>query len=236
MIFSPFRFATFVRALNRVKLGLSQLLMGLIPRRVLRVHKATNDLALMKLLDRKERHPEYTDFMTHLIAAEEKGQLSPEDLNSNSLVFVVAGSETIATLPSGAAYYLMTNPRVYSSLVEEIRSAFNNDAEITLTRANSLKYLSAVLDEALRLYPLDANNHPRLTPPQGATICGEFVPRGTLVGINQYAAFRSPLNFHRPDEFIPERSLPSGNPEFRNDERVALQPFSFGPRNCIGRK
>lgn len=236
MIFSSFRFATFVRALNRVKLGLSHALMGLIPRRVLREHKATNDLALMKLLNRKERRPEYTDFMTHLIAAEEKGQLNPKDLNSNSLVFVVAGSETTATLLSGATYYLVTNPRVYSSLVEEIRSAFNNDSEITLAGVNSLEYLSAVLDEALRLYPPGANNHPRLTPPQGATICGQFIPGGTLVGINQYAAFRSPLNFHRPDEFIPERALPSGNPEFSNDERGALQPFSFGPRNCIGRK
>lgn len=40
--------------------------------------------------------------------------------------------------------------------------------------------------------------------------------------------------FAQPDSFIPERWL--GDPRFENDNRSALQPFSFGPRNCIGRK
>lgn len=48
------------------------------------------------------------------------------------------------------------------------------------------------------------------------------------------ATQRSSLNFKKPNSFIPERFL--GDPEFDLDKRHALQPFSLGPRNCLGRK
>lgn len=56
----------------------------------------------------------------------------------------------------------------------------------------------------------------------------------TSVAVQQYAVCRSSANFHRPDEFLPQRWL--GDPEFANDRREASQPFSIGPRNCIGRQ
>lgn len=52
----------------------------------------------------------------------------------------------------------------------------------------------------------------------------------------QYAVHRSPLSFHRPDEFLPERWLPEGQAEFGNDRKDAFNPFSYGPRNCLGKK
>lgn len=52
--------------------------------------------------------------------------------------------------------------------------------------------------------------------------------------MQQYAACRSSANFHRPNEFLPQRWL--SDPEFANDRRGASQPFSTGPRNCIGRQ
>jgi len=68
----------------------------------------------------------------------------------------------------------------------------------------------------------------------GAHIAGQWVPGGTSVAIQQYAACRSELNFRRPSEFLPQRWL--GDPEFTYDRRAASQPFSVGPRNCIGRQ
>jgi averantin hydroxylase len=55
------------------------------------------------------------------------------------------------------------------------------------------------------------------------------------VVVQPYAAFHSPSNFHLPDSFIPERFLDGRDSEFKNDNRDVLQPFSVGPRNCIGR-
>ena len=51
-----------------------------------------------------------------------------------------------------------------------------------------------------------------------------------------YACQHSPANFKHPDSFIPERFLPEGKEEYKNDRRDALNPFSTGPRNCIGKK
>lgn len=59
----------------------------------------------------------------------------------------------------------------------------------------------------------------------------------TSVTVQQYAAGRSRDNFHRPDEFLPQRWLSGADSaEFVDDRRAASQPFSIGARNCIGRQ
>ena len=56
----------------------------------------------------------------------------------------------------------------------------------------------------------------------------------TTISVFHYAAYRSPDNFAYPDDFVPERWL--DDPRFKNDAKTAFQPFSHGPRNCLGRK
>jgi cytochrome P450 len=173
--------------------------------------------------------------MTHMLKAAEKGAIDFADLESNAPILVFAGSETTATALSGAVYYVLRNPRVYDRLVKEIRSSFRHQGEISLSRVNELKYMLAVLDETMRLYPPAGSNQPRVLPPQGATICGQPIPGNTKVGIPHYACFRSPSNFANPEQFVPERFVDE-DPVYAGDKRDALQPFLVGPRNCIGRK
>jgi cytochrome P450 len=54
----------------------------------------------------------------------------------------------------------------------------------------------------------------------------------TNVSVTQYSTYRSPTNFKNPDSFVPERWMKS--PEYATDRKSALQPFSVGPRNCVG--
>ncbi|KAF7626310.1 cytochrome P450 [Aspergillus flavus] len=87
----------------------------------------------------------------------------------------------------------------------------------------------------MRLWPAIAISLPRVTPPEGCEIDGSWVPGGTKVGVSQWSAYRSERNFARADQFLPERWLPEGEEEsFINDTRAAFQPFSTGPRNCLG--
>lgn len=46
--------------------------------------------------------------------------------------------------------------------------------------------------------------------------------------------FHNPKFFKDAEVFVPERWL--GDPKYADDKRVAVQPFSVGPRNCIGKK
>lgn len=73
----------------------------------------------------------------------------------------------------------------------------------------------------------------------------------TTVSLSPWAATHLPLNFSRPLEFLPERwlsyttnsssnvstSTPGFNPknDFSTDLPHASQPFSYGPRGCIGK-
>lgn len=47
--------------------------------------------------------------------------------------------------------------------------------------------------------------------------------------------YQSPTNFAAPTSFIPERWLGEDSC-FANDKKGALNPFSYGPRNCLGKK
>lgn len=92
----------------------------------------------------------------------------------------------------------------------------------------------ACIKEGLRYYPPVAGQMPRLVPKGGAYIAGQFVPEGTSVCAAQYAMNHSSRNFSDPFSFKPERFLEPA--KFPSDDFDVLQPFSNGPRNCIGKK
>lgn len=88
------------------------------------------------------------------------------------------------------------------------------------------------LQEALRLYPPAPVGPPRVVPAGGRVIGGKWVAAGIWASIHHYTTYRYPKNFRDPDVFVPERWL--GDPAYEGDQRRALQPFSYGPRNCLG--
>jgi cytochrome P450 len=158
------------------------------------------------------------------------------EIKAAARIFIIAGSETTATLLSGAFFHLLTHPEYLSRLTHEIRTAFLTESEIDIQSTGSLPFLQAVIQESLRLYPPTPNTFPRTTPEPGQVICGRFVSAGTAVGVHQWSAHRCKSNFFMPDAFVPERWMNTDDERFRGDERDACQPFSYGPRNCIGQK
>ena len=98
---------------------------------------------------------------------------------ANSRILLTAGSETTATLLSGATYYLLQNPEIMRRVQSEVRTAFKTAGDITLRSVSTpglLPYLDAVLQESLRCYPPIPATLPRITSPEGAVIDGRFVP------------------------------------------------------------
>ncbi|GME45127.1 putative cytochrome p450 protein [Neofusicoccum parvum] len=157
--------------------------------------------------------------------------LTLDEMHGNAANFMIAGTETTATTLSGITYFLLRNPDKMKKLVEEIRALSAED--LNLETLPKLKYMSACLEESLRMYPPLPIAAWRKAPLGGSVICGEWVPERTRLGVSQYSAYHSPANFRDPDDFVPERWLPDSG--FDGDKKDAFQPFSFGPRNCIGK-
>ncbi|KAJ3578918.1 hypothetical protein NPX13_g1649 [Xylaria arbuscula] len=175
---------------------------------------------------------ERPDFLEGLLRKKEELKLDQARLTMNASLLILAGSETTATLLTGATYLLATNPQALRKLEQEVRSAFKSDEEITLLSVGNLSYMLACLNESLRQYPPVAGGLPRWAPKGGAVIGGKFVPERTIVSIFQLAVNYDEHYWNEPEKFRPERWMEDSK---SGDQLDAMQPFSVGPRNCIGR-
>lgn len=176
------------------------------------------------------------DFFGHIIRNQgnESKRMTRPEMNSNALGLLIAGSETTATTLSGTTYLLLRHPKIYAKLVHEIRSHFSAASEITMDSVNKLEYLIAVFQEALRYYPPVPTGFPRVVPNGGSNISGHYIPGGTSVYVSQHATYHSARNFKDPETFAPERWL--GDEMYKDDKKECWNAFSFGPRNCLGKK
>ncbi|KAF3769441.1 benzoate 4-monooxygenase cytochrome P450 [Cryphonectria parasitica EP155] len=184
---------------------------------------------------RIERDTARPDFMTLILANNgKKGvELSRAEINSNANLMLNAGSETTASLLSAATWFLLKNPVAKQKLQDEIRGKFSRYQDITLAALGETPYLSACLSESLRLFPPVPAGFGRVVNKGGEYVSGVFIPEGTVVSVSHYAAYHSERNFKDPDDFVPERWL--GDERYAGDNKAGWQPFSFGPRSCLGR-
>lgn len=183
---------------------------------------------------RLAKTPDQPDLWTRILAKNEgPGGVSLAEQHSNAALFMLAGTETTATLLSGALYYLMQNPDKMRLLKDEVKGEFSSFDDLHLESLARCKYMEAVIKESLRMYPPVPIGLGRVAPKGGATIDGHFIPEGTAISIPHLATYRMSWNWHQPYVFAPERWL--GAPEYENDVRDAWEPFSTGPRNCLGK-
>ncbi|WYZ39357.1 hypothetical protein EsH8_III_001271 [Colletotrichum jinshuiense] len=232
-VFDIFQAGTYLRAARRFPSPLSEMLLLLIPRRLIKTRVAQFNFGVERVNRRLEQETDRPDFMYYILQGNDEKGMSVDEMYAAAQVLIVAGSETTATGLTTATYLLCENPHTLEKLTTEIRGTFENEDDITIQSTAGLSYLNAVIEEALRLGPPGPGTFPRVVPEGGKTVCGQFVPGGYSVGVHHLSVNRSPVNFREHDAFHPERWL--GDERFESDNRNAAQPFSFGPRNCIGK-
>ncbi|KAL2755499.1 hypothetical protein ACRALDRAFT_2041856 [Sodiomyces alcalophilus JCM 7366] len=212
---------------------IQKLLLKLIPDRIRRTRIQHLEYSKQKILNRMaQSNSEHKDFLYYLMKQSEKGSINQDEVIVNGALFIIAGTETTAGFLAGLFNQLLRNRRVLDKLTAEIRSSFAKDEDLNYEDLVKLPYLSAVLDEGLRIFPSAPIGFVRTVPAGGDTVDGEFIPGGTTVSVPMWGATHSERNFSEPYRFIPERWLDKEN---STDKFGASNAFSLGSRGCIGR-
>jgi cytochrome P450 len=162
-------------------------------------------------------------------------------IRSELLHVILAGRDTTAGFLSNIWFVLSRNPKVWARLRAEV-DALNGELP-SFTKLKDMKYLKAVLNESLRLYPIVPGNAREALADTVIPVGGGedglspfFVPKGTLIGWDIYTMHRRKDFFGDDAEaFRPERWLDENG---RKGLRPGWEflPFNGGPRICLGRE
>lgn len=134
-------------------------------------------------------------------------------------------------------YHLANNPHIQRKLQAELDAALGHEDDYVATfdSVKRLPYLQAVIDETLRIHATSGIGLPRIVPEGGLTVCGESFPEGTVLSVPTFSIHRDKSVWGEDvDVFRPERWL-DDDAEKDKERQKAFNPFSFGPRSCVGR-
>lgn len=121
----------------------------------------------------------------------------------------------------------------------ELQSLGQNPSHLTTRELKALPFLTAVINETLRLHPsIPVVLTRQVTKPHGLNICGYNIPSGTTIGASPYVLGRDPEVFDQPDEWLPERWLGDDMIPEKMSEMKRRADFAFGTgaRMCLGRE
>jgi len=166
--------------------------------------------------------------------------LSEEHIIDNTLVFLIAGSETTSSLISFCLFRISTLPEVEAKIQAELREVgITSETEhLTVEQIKQLKYLDQVIYETLRLHspvPVYAKwcTEDAIVTSNSAPGKAFKIKANSFVSLAIDALHHNPRYWDDPERFDPDRFLPE-NMARRHSH--AWMPFSGGMRGCIGRQ
>jgi len=174
-----------------------------------------------------------TIFHTLLDPDAQKGHPMPnaKNLFEEGLTLLFAAGLTVGDTLMITHFHILTHPSLYERLKTEVRNIWPNiDSRPAFESLEALPLLTGTLKEGLRFSHGVTSPLLRVVPATGATIAGDSIPGGTLVGMSACFVHNSSSVFENSDEFRPERWL--GDDAKGLDQ--FLVAFSKGPRSCLG--
>ena len=147
-----------------------------------------------------------------------------------------ATSYTLNAILFLLAAHVDKQTRLYQELEENFDLAMDIDEQMLDTdRLNSCTYLSAVIKEGQRMYPISATIGRRVSKEFKCN--GYTIPVGCEILFDFNSLTKHPESFpYKPFEFIPERFIPDCEGYDEHRHTFAFLPFSHGLRKCIGEK
>jgi len=195
-------------------------------------------IAIARVKARLDNPPsaERKDLLARLMEGrDEKGEpLGRQELTAEALTQLIAGSDTTSNSSCALLYHAARTPGVIPKLQAELDAAIPSDVAVpTFEMVRDLPYLQAVINETLRIHSTSGIGLPRQVPDDspGLHLAGYFFPPGTVLSVPTYTMHHS-REIWGPDadEFRPERWE-----SVTARQKNAFNPFSYGPRACVGR-
>ncbi|KKY18914.1 putative cytochrome p450 [Phaeomoniella chlamydospora] len=190
-----------------------------------------------------QRYGADKDVRLDMIGSFVKHGLTLQEAADESLLQILVGSDTSATLIRVAMLHIIGTPQIYTRLVQEVTTTPGLPpltAVMTHVQVLRLPYLNACLKEALRQTPVAAGLMTKVVPPEGDTLPdGTFLPPGTEIGQCVIGVHHN-VEVYGPDAdvFRPERWLeaPIGSEQLAHMERTHELSFGYGKFKCLGER
>lgn len=221
-------------------------------------------MARERILELKARPAASTEdiptiFDTALNPDTEKGKARPtiDELSADTLLLLLAGTDTTAHTLTIATYNVLQNPSILTKLQAELWEAMpRKDLMLGSAELEKLPYLRSVIKETLRISAAIPGRLPRVVPSAGAVFCGQRLAPGvstylsksasnllladrsrlvkTIVSSSVHVYDHDPNIFSDPEAFRPERWLVGDGESKKMEEN--MMAFSKGSRMCPGMK
>lgn len=134
--------------------ALLNLLMWLIPASTREKQKKHMEFAADKTnrrLNSAVERPDIISMMQRQIGDSKEG-LSYDEIQANTTLLIIAGSETTVTVLTGITNQLLLNHSSLEKLTDELRGNFKDLNDLSFTALKQLPYLNAVINEGLRMF------------------------------------------------------------------------------------
>ncbi|TBU49015.1 cytochrome P450 [Dichomitus squalens] len=187
--------------------------------------------------DEKVTEDEET-LLDHLVKKTE----DPTILHDETLNIMIAGRDTTAATLTLAVYLLCLYPEAFNKLRAEIMEKIGPKQMPGFDDIRNMKYLRAVINETLRLYPIVPFNvrvptHDTTVPNPDPSQPPIFVPADINLAYSVFMMHRR-KDYWGPDAayFDPERFLDERLNKYFTGNPFIFLPFNAGPRICLGQQ
>ncbi|EDW60383.1 probable cytochrome P450 6w1 [Drosophila virilis] len=158
-------------------------------------------------------------------------------LVAQAAIFQTAGYETSASTMTMTLFEFAHHPEIQERLRREINDYFGSEDHIDYDRIQEMPYLTQVVNETLRKYPIVGYAERECTQPATgerftlAPYSDLELPSGLPIYISSIGIHRDEQYWPEPEKYNPDRFAPENRDSLNMD---AYMPFGIGPRNCIG--
>ncbi|PIA16751.1 cytochrome P450 [Coemansia reversa NRRL 1564] len=155
--------------------------------------------------------------------------LNDPQMVSETILHLIAGVDTTSVAMTWTLSLLLHNPHILHRLTMDIRQEFPTRIITFEDCRQRLPYLSAVINESLRILSPAPSILPRIAPTGGVRLGNYLLPAGTWICSSVHSVHMNPAAFSSPTTFNPDRFM------CQNQERHNLIAFATGVRACLGR-